>query len=186
MRSRLFWMTVCAAASLCAAASAQESASAPDPAKLALARQVVAATGSPEAVKARMTAVFATMQKMVKSQLPATASGLGDIIFKYMTDEEIKTIPALLEDMSEVYAENLTETELRDMLAWLTSPSGKSVVAKTAAMNQDLLLRQAPRIKAMMSGVGSTVVDRVCADTHCTPDQRQVLTQAMQKALPHS
>ena len=184
MKLLISTVAVLAAVCLSGAAAAQTAATArPDPVRLQLAREVLEASGGVQAYQARIKGMFGAMSELVKSNMPSGQAGISDVMFKYLQEEEVKAVPQLLEDFSDIYAEHLTETELRDLLAWTNSPSGRSIRDKTPQITQELMLRQGPLLKQMMAGMMEKTVERTCAETHCTPDQRQQLVATMSKAL---
>jgi hypothetical protein len=185
MKSITFIVGLFGAVAVAASAAAQTSATT-DPVRLALAREVIEATGGAQAAATRLNSTFAAVRQLVKSQLPPESANLSDAVFKYVVDEEVKALPAMLDDVAQVYAEPLSETELKDMLAWYTSPSGRTIMAKLPAINQAIILRQGPLMKSMMQGVAKTAIDRACTDAHCSAEQRQTLTTAFQRAMPAS
>lgn len=175
-------MVICGAltaAAIGASAMAQTAAPAPDPTKVKLAHELIEASGGETALRSRMTSIFASIQKMTANAMPADASALSNEMFKYMADGEMKAVPQLLNDTADVYAENLSEAELRSLLAWTTSPEGRSVQQKMPAITQEILLRQQPLMKQLMSGVMQRAADRACADNHCTPEQQKQLVAMM-------
>ena len=161
----------------------------PDAVRLQLARDVLAASGGASAMEARMRGAFAGINKLTADALPnedPKAMKLTQSVWKYMADEEIKAIPQLLDQTAALYADNLSEQELRDLLAWSLSPSGKALQAKLPLISQELMASQGPLMKKIMSGVAATAVDHVCSDNNCSDDQRKTMIAIVQKAVPAS
>lgn len=161
----------------------------PDAARLELAREILTANGGAQAMEARMRALFASIATLTKSALPNAdpkASELSQVLMKYMADEEIKAIPQLIDQTAIVYANNLSEGELRDMLAWSVSPSAQAIRAKMPVITEQLMAEQGPLLKKMMAGAMTTAVDRACAEAKCTDDQRRTMTSIAQRSMPAS
>lgn len=157
---------------------------APDPVRLQLARQLVNAQGGADTYKSQIGSMFTAVSKMVKSSVPAAQADLVDTMFKYIADEETDAVPQMMTDVADVYAERLTERELRDMLAWADSDSGRSIRDKMPAITQELLLRQQPLMKKLVAGMMQKAVDRTCAEQHCTDQQRQTLAAIVANFAP--
>ncbi len=166
---------------LAGSAMAQPVAAPPDAVRLKLAHDLMQASGGEAAVRVRMAAMFEGIQKLVTSSMPADTTGVSNEMFKYVSDEEMKAIPQMLNDTAEIYAEHLTEGELRAMLAWTSSPEAQSIQRKLPLITQEVLLRQQPLLKQMLSGVFQRAADRACAESHCTPDQQKQLVAMMSK-----
>jgi hypothetical protein len=153
-----------------------------DPAKLELARQVFAANGGVEAFKTQMNAMFSGMSQMMRASVPAGGEKLADAIVRNISDEELKLIPSLVDLSAEVYAENLSQQELRDLLAWANSESGRSIRQKMPQVTQQLMVRMVPMMQAMMPSLMQKTLDRACAEAKCTPEVRKVVAEALDKA----
>ena len=175
---------------LMSSAQAQTGAPAkPDAVRLELAREILTANGGAQAMEARMRALFGSIMTLTKSALPNAdpkASETSQAVMKYMADEEIKAIPQLIDQTAIVYANNLSEGELRDMLAWSVSPSAQAIRAKMPLIMQQLIAEQGPLLKKMMSGAVTTAVDRACAEAKCTDAQRRTITAIAQKNMTAS
>jgi hypothetical protein len=173
---------------LCCAGSAAAQAPAPaapkaDPAKLELARQVFAATGGVDAYRARITAMFSGMSEMMKGVVPAGSEKLSNALMKDLVEEELKIVPQMIDLSAEVYAENLSETELRDLLAWTTSESGRAIRDKSPQMTQQMMVRTGPMMRTLLPSLMQKTLDRACEEAKCTPEVRKVVAEAMDKAL---
>jgi len=169
-------------ASLAVDAHAQTVAT-PDPVRFALARDVLKEQGVARQYEARIKSGLSIQIELIKQIAPADQESLATAMFSYMAEEELKAVPSMLDDAAKVYAENLSETELRDILAWSESPSGVAFYAKVPAINHELLLRQVPLMKNLIGGAMRKAVERTCAEKPCTPEQRQVLTNIGDKLL---
>jgi hypothetical protein len=182
--------TAIAALTLVTPAHAQTATLAPqDSVRLQLARDVLAASGGAQAMEVQMRAMFEGVAKLTASAMgnaDPKASALGESLLRYVADEEVKAIPQLIDQTAAIYADNLTERELRDLLAWNVSPSAQAIHAKMPVILQQTMAAQGPQMKKMMSGAMTTIIDRVCAEEKCTGDERRMITAAAHKALPAS
>lgn len=171
--------------SLAAAAHAQTAAPAPaiDPVKMALARQVVEATGGQKTAEAQMRGVYANIGALVSRISPPGQSQLGQQMMADIQEEMIKLVPQMLEISTRAQAQNFTEQELRDLLVFYKSPTGQSVLRKMPVVVQQTMNEEAPMIQAMMPGIMQKTLDRACAESKCTPEVRQIMAEAMAKAM---
>lgn len=184
MRRRIAVFAMLLALGAASAASAQAAAEPQvDPAKLELARQLYAAIGGEEAFKAQMNAMLSGMSQVMKSVMPAGNEKLTNGLMSSLQESEMEMIPQLIDISARVYAENLTEQELRDMLAWSRTPSAQSIRVKMPAVTQQLMIRMGPMMQAMMPKMAHKALDRACDEAQCTPEVRQRVAQAVDKAL---
>ena len=169
----------------CAGSAAAQAPAAPqaDPAKLELARQVLAATGGVDAYRARIIAMFSGMSEMMKGVVPAGSEKLSNALMKDLVEEELKLVPQMIDLSAEVYAENLSEKELRDLLAWTNSESGRAIRDKSPQLTQQMMVRTGPMMRALLPSLMQKTLDRACEEAKCTPEVRKVVAEAMDKAL---
>ena len=161
----------------------------PDAPRLELAREVLAASGGAQAMEAQMRVIFsgaANLTKKALSNADPKASEISDSVMKYVADEELQAVPELMSQVVAIYADNLSERELRDLLAWSLSPSAQEIRAKMPVITQQLIAEQGPLMNRMMAGVMAAAIDRACADKACTDDQRKALSATAQRSLPPS
>jgi hypothetical protein len=161
----------------------------PDAARLELAREILTASGGAQAMEAQMRALFAGMTTLTKSAQPNADPKVAETaqaMMKYMVDEEIKAIPQMIDQMAIIYANNLSNSELRDMLAWSVSPSAQAIRAKMPLITQQLMAEQGPLMKRTVAGAVTTAVHRACAEAKCTDDLRRTITELALKNLPTS
>jgi len=180
-----------AALSLTAASHAQTPAAQPaaataaavDPARLALAKQVFEAVGGAKGAEAQMRALYTAMGAAVGRNMPAEQTQMSQQVIGDMQDEMIKLAPAIIDLSAKVYAQNLSEKELRDILAFYRSESGQAMIRKQPAIMQQAMTEELPLIQAMMPKIMQKTLDRVCEESKCTPEVRQIVAQAMAKAM---
>jgi len=161
------------------AAVASPAAPAPDPAKLALAQQIYELSGGAEAIKSSMQSMTDTITRSMSALAPADNATLMRAIQHDMLDEVVKLTPTLLDIGARAYAANLSEDELKAYVAWLKSDAGRSIVAKTPAIRGEIVAQDMPLILGLLPRLKQDVVERVCADVHCSADQRQTLETAL-------
>jgi hypothetical protein len=146
---------------------------APSPGKLALARQVMEASGTQDQTTAILRNVFAQMVNSVEKSAPADKKANVDAIIRATNDALADMVPKLREIAVQAYAETYTDRELADMLAFFQSPSGRSMTAKRPQLMQMVMgqtLRMLPEIQRDMG-------EKICAATTCTPEQRAALAK---------
>jgi len=166
-----------------AAAAQPSSDKAIDPVRLDLAHQVFVVNGGAEALQAQMKALFGNIATAAKGNLAGTSSKLSDAFVTDIMDEEVKMIPQLIDESAKAYAENLTEQELRDMLAWSKSDSARSIRQKMPAITLELMTKVMPTIQAMMPTIMQKTIDRACEETHCAPEVKATLKANMDSAF---
>jgi len=155
-----------------------------DAAKLELARQLYDLSGGAQAVKDHLQSMFSAANKIVAANLPPDQGRLSAAINRDMVDEMSKLAPDMIDNGAHAYADNLSEQELKDYVAWLSSDSGKAVLRKLPAIRQEMLAREMPALSALFPQLLTHVQDRVCEELACTARQRQVVATALAKALP--
>jgi hypothetical protein len=166
---------------------AQGQGPAVSPVKLDLAKQMLEAQGGQERASAVMKLMIGAMTMGLQKTIPPAQARLMGQIQSDMQTEMVAMIPALVDVSERVYAQNLTEKELRDELAWMRSDSGRSIQQKTPLLMQQVMQAEVPMIRAMIPKLTQRVLDRVCAELQCSTQDRQVIAAAMAKASsPHA
>lgn len=151
-----------------------------DPVRMDLANQLIDANGGRKATEERMGALMGLMMKNVP--VPSGQEPLFKTIMADFQSEMIGMVPAIIELSVKAYADNLTEEELRYLLATQQSPLARSVNAKMPAVMKQVIEQQAPMIAAVLPQLMRRVGDRVCEQQKCTPQQRKLVADAMAKA----
>jgi len=111
-------------------AAAQEAA--PDPAKMALAREAIAAMQMDKAING----MGAQIQQMAKQQLHLPAAPTpeqqkrADDYMAKVTELTLAEVQGLVTKMDVIYAEIYTDAELKAIIAFFKSPEGASMQAK--------------------------------------------------------
>lgn len=154
-----------------------------DPVRLQLARQLFEISGGEQAAKARIQIMFDGVQKTLHASMPADQAKLVDAIQRDIQDELLSMMPQLMESGERAYADVLTEKELRDYIAWLTSESGQAIVRKGPVIAREVLDLQRPLMAAMIPTVVQKVIDRACHEAGCSADERETVAALVTKAL---
>jgi hypothetical protein len=169
------------AATLATGAMAAE---APSPEKLALAKQLVEASGGAEQMKALLQTLFSSMSATIDANLPAEQKRLRDALLEKMQARMLAITPQLLDVTVKVYAADLTEKELRDYVAWLESDTGQSLKRKLPQITGESMQALAPALIQVTQGLQQDVVDQTCAQAKCTAHDKEVLIALMNKTAP--
>ena len=163
---------------------AQVAPAAPDTAtKLDLARRIVAADGGSEQFATTIKSMYGAINANLAKTLPPNQAQTVRLIQTAIESQLISLTPQLVEIGVHAYADNLSQEELRDMLAWETSPSGEAIRSKGPAILQEVLAQELPLITASMPTIMQKAIDRACDEAHCTAQDRQTITAAVNQAM---
>lgn len=168
------------AAMLATSAFAQ---SAPSPEKILLARQLVEASGGADQLRTVLQTVFTGMSSSLYANLAPEQKRLAEVLLQKMQDRFLAAAPQLMDGTVQIYAQNLTEKELRDALAWQQSDSGQSLKRKLPLITAESIRTWGPVLTQVMAGLKQDVVDEACKQAGCTEQDRQALVTAMNKAI---
>ena len=161
-----------------------EQASGVSPEKAFLVRQIIEASGGQQQTTQLLKTVFQGANDAVLKNLPPDQRRLQSAIQNDIQSEIIAIVPDLLDATAKVYADNLSEKELRDYLGWLQSDSGQSIKSKLPAISRETLQIVMPKMLALMPNVLQRAVQRACEQAGCTAQDREVIAAAVAKALP--
>ena len=134
-----------------------------DPDKLALAEQVLIASGNDVRVSSIQKSqnirdlLKALLTKEVPSASPATVDKAVDAELAYERQ-------AMFEENRRLYASRFSAAELNDMLAFYRSPGGKALVAQTAG----IVTEKAEFGRKMAAGLEDRLRKTACGDGTCT------------------
>ena len=154
--------------------------------KMALARQMVEASGGQAQFGRVLDAMFNSMSQSLGANLPPEQERLRKILLEKVRERILGIAPQMLEATVKVYADNLTDKELHDYLSWIQSESGRSVSQKLPKITAESLVAMTPLIKDMTQGLKQDVIDAACQEAKCTDADRAKLQAAMDKAMPAS
>lgn len=101
----------------------------PTPAAMLVAKQIVTTTGATGLFKPLIAGVVEQAKLLYLQQNPALAKDLDDIAAKMRKDLEPR-FSELSDEVAKLYAEHFTEQELKTILAFYSSPTGKKLLAQ--------------------------------------------------------
>jgi hypothetical protein len=148
----------------------------PDPVKADLARQLVEATGGEQQAEQQMGLIFNIIENNVDQAASGLDSRLAAAFLDGLKQETVKLTPQLMALSERLYAQNCTEQELRDMLAFERSETGQSMLRKTPAIQAQALQQTLPLVMG--------AADRACEQAACTAEDRQKLTGVLSNSPP--
>jgi hypothetical protein len=154
-----------------------------DPVKLELAGQLIELSGGRKQADLQIRAMFGSIQAGMSQYLPADQSKLVGLLYQDLSDEMVEVSPKLLDLSAHIYAENYSERELRDLIAFRSSETGRSIALKQPAIQAEAVRETVPLVMAMMPQIMQKTLDRACEEAHCTAAQRQIASDAMAKAM---
>jgi hypothetical protein len=165
-------LIACAALALTGVAEAQTPAAAPiSPRKLELARAIFEAQGG----KANLEASIRAYNDQVRATLPADASPQRAQALREAADEETSAIlPALVDQIAQIYATELTEPQLSDLLKFHQSATGQALRQKDSEISR----RQAQAFGPLIAQISYGMMQRFCAKTACSEAEQQQLAAA--------
>jgi hypothetical protein len=167
-----------------ALATGAMAAEAPTPEKLALAKQLVQASGGTDQLKSLLQTLFSSISANIDTNLPAEQKRLRDVLLDKMQARIVAVAPQLLDATVQVYATDLTEKELRDYVAWLQSDTGQSLKRKLPQITGESMQAMAPVLVQVTQGIKQDVVDEACAQAKCSAHDKEVLIALMNKTGP--
>jgi hypothetical protein len=137
-----------------------------DPAKLALAREVIAAMHADrmfDAMAAQMKQMYAQMVPVAPTATPAQHQKAEELQAKIM-DLTMTAAKGLVGKMDQVYAEVYSEAELNAMKTFFASPEGQSMLAK----QPQIMARVMPMAQEMQRDLGPKV-QKLIDDSRAAP-----------------
>lgn len=166
------------------ATSAMAADAPPSPEKLALAKQLVEASGGTDQLKTLLQTLFRSVSANIDANLPAEQKRLRDALLDRMQARILAVAPQLMDATAQVYAADLTEKELRDYVAWLQSDTGQSLKRKLPQITGESMQAMAPTLVQVTQGFRQDVVDEACAQAKCSAHDKEVLIALMNKTAP--
>lgn len=139
-----------------AAAQAQQ---APNANQLKLARQVVELQGSQRSFEGAIPSIFTQIYNQFVSQNPDLDKDIAATLRALLPefDKRKDEITAIL---ARVYAEKFTEAELKDILTFYESPTGKKFVGATADVGKETM----GKLQEWSGKVNQDAIDRLKAE----------------------
>jgi hypothetical protein len=119
---------VFALVAVCPAAYAQQNKQ-PSPAAMKVANELIAATGATAMFNPLIAGVVEQAKALYLQQNPALAKDLNEIADKMRKDLQPRFVE-LRDEISKLYATHFTEQELKNILAFYQSPTGKKMLVQ--------------------------------------------------------
>ena len=155
-----------------------------DSVKVDLARQLVEATGGEQQAEQQMELIFNIIGKNVDQAAAGMDGRLASAFLEGLKEETVKLTPQLMALSERLYAQNCSEQELRDMLAFEKSETGQSMLKKTPAIQAQALQQTLPLVMGAMPEIVRRAADRACEQAACTAEDRQRLTGVLSDSPP--
>jgi hypothetical protein len=177
----------CALACTAAAAHAQPAPATPaaaadeapvDPARLALARQLVGLVKEQLDFGAVFKTVGDQMATAMQQADPKADPAIARRAIKAIGEAEEQIMPQIWEAATLAYARDLTETELKDSIAFYSSPSGQSIIHKMPQMMREMT----PAIMRLVPQMIVAAAKASCSEGGCTPAQQQMMDAMVARA----
>jgi hypothetical protein len=117
--------------------SAPVRADEPSPAAIESANKLIADLGLIQSLDVVVPALFGEFEKNVVATRPELKDPLHQVLVA-LVPEFVKDEPAVLADVAHVMASKLTDSEIKEVLAFYESPTGKKFVAAEPAFVNEL------------------------------------------------
>ena len=151
--------------------------------KLALARQLVEVSGGQAQIRAKLSAMFAASNTISMQSLPEATRTLALRTIQDIQTAFLDATPQLIAISERAYADNLTEKEMSDEIAWLQSDSGRTIREKSTKIQIQVILAEGPLVRDILPGIMQKAIERTCAETQCSDEDRRVIVSAVTAAL---
>jgi hypothetical protein len=165
--------SVLALSLMASAVHAQTAAPTIDPQRLALARQIFEVQGGAQNATTLLRTMENSMMDSVKD--PEAKKRMAEVMDKMVTT----FMPRLFDQMAGYYAQDFTEGQLKDILVFYQSPTGQALKTQAPVLAQQMT---GSMIK-LMPTLQLSVLDKVCSQVECSPEQQQQLA-ALKQAVP--
>ncbi len=167
---------------MAAQASAQTADTAAEKTKLA--GELVAASGGADQLNRTMGVIYTQMRSLFDQTADPKARRIGALVIDRMQAEMTAMAPKMVDVTASIYASDLTEDELRSLLAWQESAVGQSIAKKMPQIARESIMQMMPMIQQAIQNMRADVLDEVCKEQQCTADQREQIARIMDKAMP--
>ncbi len=152
--------------------------------KTELAGELVAASGGVDQLNRTMSVIYTQMRSLFDQTGDPKARRIGALVIDRMQAEMTAMAPKMIEVTARIYASDLTEDELRSLLAWQESAVGQSIAKKMPQIARESMMQMMPMIQQAIQNMRADVLDEVCKEQQCTADQREQIARIMDKAMP--
>ena len=160
-----------------------QTAAPPSPEKLALAHRLFELSGGEKQMRLTINALYGAMFGSLDKALPAEQQRFASLIRNDLQAGVVSLIPTFVDSGARVYAQDLSERELSDYIAFQQSDSGRAIIAKAPTIMRDTMASIIPVVTAAMPAIMQKVVVDVCSEAKCTDKDRQVIADAMTKTM---
>jgi hypothetical protein len=157
---------------------------APSPEKVELAKKLVALSGGADQINALMQGVFQNLGASMDPNAPPEQKRMQAAILQKLQARIATMTPKLIDTTISVYADNLSENELRDYVAWEQSDTGQSLKQKLPKIMSQSIQMMAPVLAEVTQNLKQDVIDQACEETHCSAKDREAITAALAKTMP--
>ena len=103
----------------------------PTPSSIAVAKQLIAASGATAVFTPLIPGVVEQAKLLYLQQNPALGKDLNDIATQMRANLQPR-FEEITDEVAKIYATNFTEQELKDILAFYQTPAGKKLLAQQA------------------------------------------------------
>ncbi len=144
---------------------------APSPHAVALAAQMIAAGGLGKSFETLSGNMATPVMQLEVARLPADRRAQAPQMEAAVKAEVAAFYARIFDRLAVAYAASLSEDEMSQLLAFYVSPAGQAVAAKAPLLVREIqvaIIDQAPLLPG-------EIVDRFCAKTSCTPEQKTAL-----------
>ncbi|PRH88221.1 hypothetical protein C5L14_10115 [Labrys okinawensis] len=108
-------------------------AMADDQGRLALARQVVQAMHATDTMRQALPLMMANMKPMLDRQ-PGTTEKFRDLFMARFLEKANTELDQFADEIAQIYAQQFSEEDLKNLIAFYESPTGKNLVSKQAIL----------------------------------------------------
>jgi hypothetical protein len=136
--------------------------------QLALARELVAATGIDKMLSAELRETVGQVYASLAPAASPQTEARRKVLEQAQSDAMARMAPNIVQSMVDGYAGNFTAQELSDTLAYYKSPTGRAMAAKTPQLMRGItanMIRDLPELRREMG-------EEACAKITCTPAER--------------
>lgn len=171
------WLAFAPLASAQATSAAPSAPAATDPEKLRLAREVFEAVGGADSMRESLqAAVGAVSKEQVPLGNPAVQKHAAEIQ-AYAAQQVVDAVPQIMAAAEQVYAQDFSTDQLKDILAFYQSPTGQALKAKLPDIARQMILQLRPTMMELRKRIVVHALTELCAENACTADQRSALAK---------
>ncbi|ALK08584.1 DUF2059 domain-containing protein [Blastochloris viridis] len=159
LRGSLIALSLAAALPAAAQTAATPSATQTSPAQVQLARELIETNGSLRALDEIVPAYLEQTRRMFAANNPDVAGALGEVATSLRAEFDAKRAE-VIDAIARAYAARFTEAELRELVTFYKSPTGKKFVAVLPVVLQESF----ERMQAWSTKLSEEMVARMRAE----------------------